>query len=101
MLTKKFFKTKKETDVTFEFNISQATKVQLVAEFNDWQPVDMKYSKKDQVYRAKVRLPKDKQFHFRYLIDNEIWENDHQADAYIANGFGSDNSIVDTTITAI
>ena len=43
MLTKKFFKTKEEAEVVFEFNVSQADKVQLVAEFNDWQPVDMKY----------------------------------------------------------
>ena len=101
MLSKKFFKTKKEADVTFEFNVSKADKVQLVAEFNDWQPMDMRYSKKDKVYRAKVRLPQGKQFHFRYLIDDEFWENDHQADAYIANSFGSDNSVVDTQINSL
>lgn len=99
MLSKKFFKTIKEAEVTFEFKVSQADKVQLVAEFNHWQPVDMKYVKKDKVYRAKVRLPKDNSFHFRYLIDDERWENDHQADAYIANGFGSDNSVVYTALT--
>ena len=99
MLTKKFFKTKQEAEVTFEFNVNQANKVQLVAEFNSWQPLDMKYVKKDKVYRAKVRLPKDKKFHFRYLIDDEFWANDHHADAYVANDFGSDNSVVDTART--
>ncbi|MBU2893401.1 isoamylase early set domain-containing protein [Colwellia sp. D2M02] len=97
MLIKKFFKTKQEAEVTFELNVEQAKKVQLVAEFNDWQPMEMRFIKKDKTYRAKVRLPKNKEFHFRYLIDNERWENDHQADAYIPNGFGSDNSIVSTT----
>lgn len=96
MLIKKFFKTKQEAEVTFELNVEQAKKVQLVAEFNDWQPMEMRFIKKDKTYRAKVRLPKNKEFHFRYLIDNERWENDHQADAYIPNGFGSDNSIVST-----
>jgi 1,4-alpha-glucan branching enzyme len=98
MLTKKFFKSKQEAEVTFEFNVSQTDKVQLVAEFNNWQPLDMKYVKKDKVYRTKVRLPKDRKFHFRYLINDNVWENDHQADAYIANAFGSDNSVVDTAV---
>ena len=99
MLTKKFFKTKQEAEVTFELNVQQAKKVQLVAEFNDWQPVDMRFVKKDKTYRAKVRLPKNKQFHFRYLIDEEVWENDHQADAYIPNSFGTENSVVDTAVS--
>lgn len=99
MLIKKFFKTKQEAEVTFELNIAQANKVQLVAEFNDWQPLDMRFIKKDKTYRAKVRLPKGQQFHFRYLIDDEIWENDHQADAYIPNDFGSENSVVNTTVS--
>lgn len=98
MLIKKFFKTKQEAEVTFELNVEQASKVQLVAEFNNWQPMEMRFIKKDKTYRAKVRLPKNQAFHFRYLIDDERWENDHQADAYIANGFGSDNSIVNTTV---
>ena len=89
MLTKKFFKTKQEAEVTFELMVKQASKVQLVAEFNDWQPVDMRFIKKDKTYRAKVRLPKGQKFHFRYLIDDTIWENDHQADAYIANSFST------------
>ncbi|SFD12314.1 isoamylase early set domain-containing protein [Pseudoalteromonas denitrificans] len=97
MLTKKFFKTKQEAEVTFEFNISNVKKVQLVAEFNDWQPIDMKFNKKDKVYRTKIRLPKNKDFHFRYLVNENKWENDHHADAYIKNSFGSDNSVVSTS----
>jgi len=96
MLTKRFFKTKQEAEVTFEFNISDVKKVQLVAEFNDWRPIDMKFNKKDKVYRTRVRLPKDKDFHFRYLINEDKWENDNHADAYIQNSFGSDNSVVNT-----
>lgn len=96
MLSKRFFKTKDETEVTFEFQHQDASDVQIVAEFTDWQPVPMKLNKKERVFKFKQRLPIDKQFHFRYLIDGEIWENDHQADAYIPNTFGTDNSVVDT-----
>ncbi|ATC97104.1 isoamylase early set domain-containing protein [Pseudoalteromonas tunicata] len=96
MLTKRFFKTKAEAEVTFEISVSEADNVALVAEFTDWQPMPMKYVKKDNVYRTKVRLPIEQQFHFRYLIDDSKWENDHQADAYICNSFGTDNSVVST-----
>ena len=51
MLSKRFFKTKDETEVTFEFKHPDADDVQLVAEFTDWQPVPMKFSKKEQVFK--------------------------------------------------
>ncbi|KZN48058.1 isoamylase early set domain-containing protein [Pseudoalteromonas luteoviolacea] len=96
MLTKRFFKTKDEAEITFEFSHPEASKVELVAEFNDWQPITMKFIKKDKRFRLKHRLPTEKKFHFRYLIDGKQWDNDHKADGYAANGFGSENSIVDT-----
>lgn len=96
MLTKKFFKTKDEAEVTFEFFKDGSESVALIAEFNDWQPVAMKYVKKDNVFRARVRLPKDTEYHFRYLVNDTQWENDFAADAYIPNSFGTDNSVVST-----
>lgn len=96
MLSKRFFKTKNETEVTFEFNSSVDNEVALVGEFNNWQPLAMSYSKKHKAFRAKVRLPKDCDYQFRYLVNNEIWQNDHQADRYLLNSFGTDNSVVST-----
>lgn len=96
MLTKKFFKTKEEAEVTFEHHFPQAEKVELVAEFNDWQPLTMKFSKKENLFRCKLRLPVDKQFHFKYLVNGDEWHNDHHADAYVANEFGTENSLVIT-----
>ncbi|WP_105199862.1 MULTISPECIES: isoamylase early set domain-containing protein [unclassified Pseudoalteromonas] len=96
MLKKRFFKTKEEAEVTFEYMHPDAEAVALVAEFNQWQPLAMQYSKKDQLFRTKLRLPKNSEFHFRYLINDEQWDNDHQADAYVANDFGTDNSVVST-----
>ena len=60
MLTKKFFKTKDETEVTFELNRSDLTSAELVADFNDWQAVEMKFNKKTQSFKTKVRLPKNR-----------------------------------------
>jgi len=96
MLRKRSFKTKNETEITFEFVQDGVESVDLVAEFNDWQPMEMNFHKKDRVFRTKVRLPKDKSFHFRYLLNGKEWENDHHADAYIKNPYGSDNSVVVT-----
>ena len=96
MLKKKFFKTKNEAEVTFEFAADNIKTVSLVADFNKWEPVVMRFVKKDKVFRTKVRLPKDETFCFRYLLDNKEWENDHKADQYTPNPFGTDNSVVST-----
>ncbi|MCB8944160.1 MAG: isoamylase early set domain-containing protein [Ardenticatenaceae bacterium] len=95
MLKKKFFKTKDECEVTFELNVAAAESVALVGEFNDWQPVAMKQTKSGP-FMAKVRLPKDGQFQFRYLVNEQSWQNDEAADAYWTNEFGGDNSVVST-----
>jgi 1,4-alpha-glucan branching enzyme len=95
MLKKKFFKTKDECEVTFELDAENADSVALVGEFNSWQPVEMK-PVKNGPFKAKVRLPKDSQFQFRYLVDEQRWQNDEAADAYWTNEYGSNNSVVST-----
>jgi len=105
MLKKRFFKTKAEADVTFEFACDTNTPligsdiVELHADFNNWQAIPMKYIKKDKVFRTKVRLPANKQFHFRYLINSNEWHNDHKADLYLPNTYGTENSVVSTLRT--
>lgn len=106
MLKKRFFKTKAEADVTFEFAgdtnnvLLSSDTVELFCDFNDWQALPMKYIKKEKVFRAKVRLPENKRFHFRYLINSNEWHNDHKADLYLPNTFGTDNSVVSTLRSA-
>jgi len=96
MLTKKFFKTKEEAEITFEFKRNDVTSVSLVADFNNWQAVEMKFNKKTQSFKTKVKLPKGGTYHFRYLLNNNEWENDSNADQYLPNEFGTDNSVVTT-----
>jgi 1,4-alpha-glucan branching enzyme len=97
MLKKKYFKTKDECEVTFEVENDAAESVTLVSEANGWQPVKMLKRRKDGIYYAKMRLPKDGQFQFRYLVDDQSWINDSAADAYVANEFGGENSVVFTS----
>lgn len=96
MLKKKFFKTKDECEVTFEFDANGAEEVLLVGEFNDWEPIEMTKTARTP-FRAKVRIPKDGQYQFRYFVDNSEWQNDEAADAYWPNEHGTDNSVVFTT----
>lgn len=97
MINKRFFKTKQEVEVTFEVDAADASsKVAIVADFLDWQPEPMKKVAKSNRFKFKTRLPKDAEFQFRYLFDDQKWVNDPQADQYIANGFGEDNCLVST-----
>ncbi len=95
MIKKKYFKTKDECEVTFELKVEDAKTVVLVGEFNGWHPVTMKQIKKGP-FKTKVRLPKEGRFQFRYLIDEDNWQNDDAADAYLTNEYGGKNSVVST-----
>jgi len=97
MLKKKYFKTKDECEVTFELDSVDAESVALVTEVNGWQPLQMTKRRKDGVYYAKMRLPKESEFQFRYLVDGKSWINDSAADAYASNEFGGENGVIITS----
>ncbi len=97
MINKRFFKTKDEVEVTFELPADDVGKTaSIVADFLDWQPTEMTKVAKSKSYKFKTRLPKDSEFEFRYLVDDEKWVNDPNADQYRPNGFGEDNGLVVT-----
>jgi 1,4-alpha-glucan branching enzyme len=97
MINKKFFKTKDEVEVTFEVEVpAEYSNVAIVADFLNWNPEPMKRAAKTSIYKFKTRLPKNGEFQFRYLLDGCAWFNDPQADQYIPNSFGDDNSLIST-----
>lgn len=100
MLKKRFFKTKDEVEVTFEWPQDNETSVAIAGDFNNWEATPLKLNKKNKAFTLKLRLAKDSSFQFRYLIDGENWVNDDSADDYVRNSFGTDNSLVSTTETA-
>lgn len=100
MLKKRFFKTKDEVEVTFEWPQNEETSVAIAGDFNSWEATPMKLNKKNKAFTLKLRLPKGDTFQFRYLIDGESWENDQAADDYVRNSFGSDNSLISTVEAA-
>ncbi len=97
MINKRFFKTKDEVEVTFELDAPDvSSNVAIVADFLDWQPQLMKKVPKTSVFKFKARLAKDSNYQFRYLLDEQLWVNDPQADQYIPNGYGEDNCMIST-----
>jgi len=47
-----------------------------------------------------VDLDAGRAHRFRYLLDGQRWDNGWAADAYVANDFGGDDSVVDLTALA-
>lgn len=96
-MKKQFFANKNACLVTFELP-KEATKgvkaVTVYGEFNEWKPLKLK-KKKDGCFSLDIELETGKEYQFRYLLDNDRWENDWNADSYILSPYvGIENSVV-------
>jgi 1,4-alpha-glucan branching enzyme len=97
-LKKKHFKTKPFCKVIFSLPkelAAFANAVHLVGDFNDWnRSITPMKRGKDKSFAATLYLRPDCEYEFRYLLDGITWENDPQADKYVTNPYGSENSVV-------
>src|SRR5664279_6074053 len=83
--------------VTFELPACVlAASASVCGEFNDWSPLahPMARTSSGQL-EAVIDLEAGRAWRFRYLLDDERWENDWTADAYVPNEFGAEDSVVD------
>lgn len=98
-MTKSQLKTRRGTcKVTFELPREvEAGRAAVLGDFNNWDggATPMK-RKRDGSFSATVNLEAGKEFRFRYLLDDTRWENDWDADAYVPNRFGTEDSVVKT-----
>ena len=95
-MKKTYLKTGRSCRVTFQLpqEIS-AEKVALCGEFNDWNAERNPMKKrKDGNFSTTISLAPGKSYRFRYLLDGIRWENDWNADEYVLNEFGSEDSVV-------
>ncbi|GJM33003.1 MAG: hypothetical protein DHS20C18_20040 [Saprospiraceae bacterium] len=105
MLKKQYLKDKPACKVTFSLPkevVNGAKEVKVLGDFNNWSwenGVNMKASKT--AYTAVVELKAGSNYEFRYLIDNQKWENDWEADAYQINPFGVENSVISLEAKAV
>ena len=96
---KQYLKSKAMCKVTFKLSKEQAHDaylVRLVGDFNQWDLLSSPMKKlKNGDFTTTVSLAKDSMYQFRYLLDDNAWENDWEADAYIPSPVSyADNSVV-------
>jgi Glycogen recognition site of AMP-activated protein kinase len=70
-----------------------AEDVALCGEFNNWSPDTKLMRDGDGSWQTAVALPHGT-YRDRYLIDGTRWENAWEADDYVPNPYGSDDSVV-------
>ena len=98
-LKKKYIKNNKICKVTFRVPHNAtlgANSICLVGDFNNWSILDhpMKHLKSGD-FTATIDLESDREYQFRYLLDEKLWENDWEADKYVRSEYGNcENSVV-------
>lgn len=105
MLKKSFSKSKPVCKVTFSLPleaVKEGSDVRILGDFNNWSWESGYRMKPAQAeFSTEVELTAGKEYQFRYLIDNHIWENDWNADNYVATAFGEYNSVVSLLAEAV
>ena len=95
MISKQFTPKRTVCKVTFKVPADWATnEVALVGDFNDWDAKANLLEKKNGSWETTLRVSPESEYKFRYFIDGEKWVNDDSADAYAANEFGTEDSVL-------
>jgi hypothetical protein len=83
-------------DVTFTLPPQvQADTVALCGDFDEWSADSIMLERDSHDYwRVTIPLERGHTYRYRYLLDGERWENSWQADGYVRNSYGSDDSVI-------
>ena len=92
-------KGKGRASVTFTLDPGVGAQTAAVCgEWNSWSAgADVMHRDAEGGFSLTVALDAGRAYRFRYLLDDQRWENDWAADAYLPNSFGGDDSVVDLT----
>lgn len=75
--------------------VDGAERVSVAGDFNGWDEDGIILKKlKSGDFSVSVDLEPGKEYRFRYLVDGARWENDWNADKYLPNPHGSEDSVV-------
>ena len=100
-IKKQYLKSKPECKLSFRVEkavVNNADTVKIVGEFNDWdQDVEPMKKLKSGDFTQTINLETGKEYQFKYLINNNIWQNEAEADKMVPNGIveGEFNSVVE------
>jgi 1,4-alpha-glucan branching enzyme len=96
MVRKNYSRTGATCRVTFDLPaIGEIEKASLCGDFNEWNPnANPMKRRKGGRYSTTISLKSGQSYRFKYLLDGRSWENDWNADRYVPNCFGSDDSQV-------
>ncbi len=105
-VSKKFNKTSNEYRLTFKVSkeaAQGAKQVFLLCEYNGWDPIEMELLKSgDFKYDLKVKVEEKTEYQYRFRLvmedGQEKYDNDWNADRYVTNPFGGENSLVDLNV---
>jgi len=96
MLRKNYSKTGRLCRVTFDIPPEADIKTASVCgEFNEWNKTahPMK-QRKDGRFSTTISLAAGRPYRFKYLLNGNQWKNDVDADDYVPNEFGTQDSLV-------
>lgn len=97
-IKKEYMKGKNVCKVTFRLPsiaAPDAKTVSIVGDFNDWNIYANPMKKmKNKDFAITLELQPGSEYQFRYLIDENSWENDWNADKYVKSPYGTDNSVI-------
>ena len=97
-IKKQYLKSNGWCNVTFKLPKDAAPDagvVTIVGDFNNWNFTETEMKRlKSGDFKVTLKLHKNREYRFRYLIDSSRWENDWYADKYVPNSFGCDDSLV-------
>jgi Glycogen recognition site of AMP-activated protein kinase len=94
MVQKTYYKTKDYCKVKFVTNFDNAETIEILGLNSDWNSSVSMSKKKDGSFTCDINLPKDSRHEFKYLVNDNIWLNEAEADGENANIFGGNNSVL-------
>ncbi len=100
-IKKQFLKSKPECKVTFKFEKQNGIDpeiVRVIGDFNNWDiHVEPMKPLKSGDFTQTINLSSGSNIQFRYLVNDTVWLNEAEADAFVDNGMGTSeqNSVLE------